>query len=104
PVTREEIEAVLDAATLAPNHKLTNPWRFHVLGPEARAAYGRALGDRKARKLPDPEKGAAVREAVAAEHRALPAMIVVAVVRAEEAEAREEDYAAAMMAVQNLAL
>ena len=32
PVTREEIEALLNAATLAPNHRLTHPWRFHVLG------------------------------------------------------------------------
>ena len=103
-VSREEIETVLEAAAHAPNHKLTNPWRFYVLGPEAREAYGRALGDRKARKLPDPEKARAVRDAVAAEHRALPAMIAVAVVNADDQETREEDYAAAMMGVQNLAL
>ncbi len=104
PVTREEIETVLAAATLAPNHRLTFPWRFHVLGPEARHAYGLALGDRKARKLEDPEAAAAVRETVAAEHRALPAMIAVAVVENASAEIREEDYAAVMMGVQNLAL
>ena len=104
PVTREEIETVLAAAALAPNHKLTNPWRFYVLGPEAREAYGRALGDRKARKLPDPDKAREVRDAVAGEHRALPAMIAVAVVNSDDAETREEDYAAAMMGVQNLAL
>ena len=103
-VTRDDIEAVLDAAVQAPNHRLTLPWRFYVLGPEARDAYGRALGDRKARKLPDPEAANRVRDTVAAEHRALPAMIVVAVVEKEEAEAREEDYAAAMMAIQNLSL
>jgi nitroreductase len=104
PVTRDDIEAVLDAAVQAPNHRLTLPWRFYVLGPEARDAYGRALGDRKARKLPDPEAANRVRDTVAAEHRALPAMIVVAVVEKEDAEAREEDYAAAMMAIQNLSL
>ena len=103
-VTRDDIEAVLDAAVQAPNHRLTLPWRFYVLGPEARDAYGRALGDRKARKLPDPEAANRVRDTVAAEHRALPAMIVVAVVEKEDAEAREEDYAAAMMAIQNLSL
>ena len=52
-VTREEIEAILAAATMAPNHRLTQPWRFYVLGPEARHAYGLALGERKARKQPD---------------------------------------------------
>ncbi len=104
PVTREEIEAVLAAAALAPNHKLTCPWRFYVLGPEARHAYGLALANRKARKLPDAEAADRVREAVSGEHRALPSMIAVAVVACEDAERAEEDYAAAMMGVQNLAL
>ncbi|HEY9226021.1 MAG TPA: nitroreductase [Gemmatimonadaceae bacterium] len=104
PVSREAIETLLAAATLAPNHRLTQPWRFYVLGPEARYAYGAALGDRKARKLEDPAAGRAMRDTVASEHRALPLMIAVAVVDTDNAEQREEDYAAAMMAVQNLSL
>jgi nitroreductase len=104
PVSRDEIETLLDAAVLAPNHRLTNPWRFYVLGPEARAAYGLALGNRKAKKLTDPTAAQAMRDTVSAEHRALPAMIAVAMVLADDAEQREEDYAATMMAVQNLAL
>jgi nitroreductase len=104
PVTREEIETILAAAACAPNHRLTCPWRFYVLGPDARHAFGLALGDRKARKIEDPEKAQATRNTVAAEHRALPAMIAVAMVQNESAEIREEDYAAVMMAVQNMAL
>jgi nitroreductase len=104
PVSRDDVEAVLAAAALAPNHRLTLPWRFYVLGPEARYAYGRALGDRKARKQADPAAADAVRETVAAEHRALPCMIAVAVVAHQDPEIREEDYAAAMMGVENLAL
>src|SRR3954463_9753775 len=104
PVTREEIETLLAAATLAPNHKLTQPWRFYVLGPEARYAYGLALGNRKARKLEDAEAANVMRETVAQEHRALPCMIAVAVVNSDNPETREEDYAAAMMAIQNMAL
>src|SRR5689334_2152100 len=99
PVSREEIERLLDHAVLAPNHRLTFPWRFYVLGPEARHAYGLALGDRKARKLDDHVKARTVRESVAAEHRALPAMIAVAVVPNDDPETAQEDYAAAMMAV-----
>jgi nitroreductase len=104
PISRGEIETLLAAATLAPNHRLTQPWRFYVLGPEARHGYGLALGDRKARKLEDPAAARAMREAVAAEHRALPAMLAVALVTNENAEIREEDYAAVMMAIENLAL
>jgi nitroreductase len=103
-VTREEIETLLAAAVAAPNHRLTQPWRFYVLGPEARQAYGLALGDRKARKLEDPDAARAMRDTVAAEHRALPAMLIVAVADNENPEIREEDYAAAMMAIQNLSL
>jgi nitroreductase len=104
PISREEIKTLLAASALAPNHRLTQPWRFYVLGPEARYAYGLVLGDRKARKLDDPEAARAMREMVAAEHRALPAMIAIAVVTAENPEIREEDYAAAMMGIENLAL
>ena len=104
PVAREEIETILAAAVLAPNHRLTQPWRFYVLGPEARHAYGLALGARKAKKITDPDAAQRTRETVAAEHRALPLMIAVAVVTADDPEIREEDYAATMMAVQNLAL
>lgn len=103
-VSREEVEALLDAATLAPNHRLTQPWRFHVLGPVARHAYGLALGARKAHKLTDPEAARQLRETVAAEHRALPCMIAVATLQHDDADVREEDYAAVMMSVQNLAL
>jgi nitroreductase len=103
-ITRDEIETLLAAATLAPNHRLTQPWRFHVLGPEARYAYGLAVGERKARKIEDPTAARAMRETVAAEHRGLPAMIAIAVVSNDNPESREEDYAAAMMAIQNLAL
>lgn len=104
PVSREQIETLVDAATLAPNHRLTQPWRFYVLGPAARHAYGMALGERKARKQPDPESGRALRDTVAREHLELPCMIAVAVVQADDPEIAREDFAAAMMAVQNLSL
>ncbi|HEX4682804.1 MAG TPA: nitroreductase [Gemmatimonadaceae bacterium] len=104
PLSREEIEAVLDAASLAPNHRLTQPWRFYVLGPVAREAYGAALGARKAKKIDDAALAERTRTTTAAEHRALPAMIAVAVTKSDNPEIAEEDYAAAMMAIQNLAL
>jgi nitroreductase len=102
--SREEVERLLDAASQAPNHRMTQPWRFYVLGPESRRGVGAALGDRKARKMEDAEAGRMVRDKVAAEHEALPLMIAVAMIEDENPEIREEDYAAVMMAVQNLAL
>jgi nitroreductase len=104
PVTREELEQLIAAATLAPNHRLTQPWRFYVMGPEARRAYGAVLGARKAKKIEDPAAAQAMIDKVAAAGAALPAQIAVAMVLAENPETREEDYAATMMAIENLSL
>lgn len=38
PVDPHVLAELLELATWAPNHHLTNPWRFHVLGPAALAA------------------------------------------------------------------
>jgi nitroreductase len=104
PVSREAIEQLLDAAVTAPNHRLTQPWRFHVLGPIARRRYGETLGARKAKRIEDPVAARALVEKVAAAEVALPAMIAVSMTVDENPEIREEDYAATMMAVQNLLL
>ena len=102
--SRAEVEILLDHAVTVPNHRLTQPWRFYVLGPEARRAFGLVLGGRKARKLEDPVAAEQLRQKVAAEHAALPLMIAVAVVKSDNPEICEEDYAAGMMAVQNISL
>lgn len=34
PVPRDVLDELLELARWAPNHKLTNPWRFRVIGPE----------------------------------------------------------------------
>ncbi len=59
-ISREAIEQLLDLAVQAPNHRMTEPWRFYVLGPEARATYGSALGVRKAKRVAEAEAAAAV--------------------------------------------
>jgi nitroreductase len=51
PVDRETLEQLLDLARWAPNHHLTNPWRFRVLGPSALAALKEAAGPEAAAKL-----------------------------------------------------
>lgn len=104
PPTREELTRLVEAANLAPNHRLTQPWRFYVLGPEARAGYGLALGHRKAKKATDEAHAERIRQQTSDDHRAQPCMVVVAMTLNENAEICEEDYAATMMAVQNLCL
>jgi nitroreductase len=51
PLAREEIEGLLELARWAPNHNLTAPWRFRVVGPEALARLKEAAGPEGAAKL-----------------------------------------------------
>jgi nitroreductase len=51
PVDPETLEALLDLARWAPNHNLTNPWRFRALGPVALERLKAAAGPEAATKL-----------------------------------------------------
>jgi nitroreductase len=51
PVRRELLDELLELARWAPNHHLTNPWRFRVLGPNALAQLKEAAGPEAAAKL-----------------------------------------------------
>jgi nitroreductase len=48
PVPRETLLELLDLARFAPNHHLTQPWRFRVLGPESLARL-KTVADAKER-------------------------------------------------------
>jgi nitroreductase len=51
PLGRAELEDLLELARWAPNHHLTAPWRFRVLGPGALARLKEAAGPEGAAKL-----------------------------------------------------
>jgi nitroreductase len=80
PVDRETLEALFELARWAPNHDLTNPWRFRVLGPRALAALKAATDD----------GGVKLQRA--------PTLIVASVVRGADPVADQEDLCAAACA------
>ena len=51
PVPRETLDELFELARWAPNHHLTNPWRFRVLGPGALERLKAAAGPEAAAKL-----------------------------------------------------
>jgi len=51
PVPRETLDELFELARWAPNHHLTNPWRFRVLGPQALERLKAAAGPEAAAKL-----------------------------------------------------
>jgi nitroreductase len=102
PVPRRALEVMLEAAVLAPNHKMTEPWAFVVLGERARRRYGAI---RAAVKVADDAEGRAEKRArIIDEVVAIPAIIAVTMRVDDDEVRREEDYAATFMAVQNLLL
>src|SRR3954469_2398944 len=81
PVDRELLDELLELARWAPNHNLTNPWRFRVIGPQALERLKRAAGAEGAAKL----------------DRA-PTLVAASVVESGDPVEREEDLAAAAVA------
>lgn len=51
PLPRALLDELLELARWAPNHHLTNPWRFRVLGPGALQRLKQAAGPEAAEKL-----------------------------------------------------
>jgi nitroreductase len=51
PVDRATLEELFELARWAPNHHLTNPWRFRVVGPRALERLKEAVGPEGAGKL-----------------------------------------------------
>jgi nitroreductase len=51
PLERQTLEELFELARWAPNHHVTNPWRFHVLGPDALTRLKHAAGPEHAAKL-----------------------------------------------------
>lgn len=51
PLAREQIDELLELASWAPNHHLTVPWRFRVVGPEALRRLKGVAGPEGAVKL-----------------------------------------------------
>jgi nitroreductase len=51
PVDRATLAELIDLGRWAPNHHVTNPWRFRVVGPEALERLKDAVGAEGAPKL-----------------------------------------------------
>lgn len=51
PVERETLAELFELASWAPNHHLTSPWRFRVLGPGSLERLKQAAGPEAATKL-----------------------------------------------------
>jgi nitroreductase len=76
--SRDEIETILDAATWAPCHHVTNPWRFVVIAGDERVELGRMMARSKIRRMIDEGRDIAGEEEKLIQ-KAMRAPVVIAV-------------------------
>jgi nitroreductase len=99
PVSRKLVMDAIEVARWAPNHHVTEPWHFYVLGPEA-------IRDsvELTRVVTTERKGAKVGEFKAASAAAVPGWLVVTCRTSDDERMQREDYASCCCAIQNLML
>lgn len=97
--TKDIILDAIEVACWAPNHKMTEPWRFYLLGPET----AKVVVDINA-ELVAQKRGERAGEIKRERWRKMPGWLVVTSQKSEKPLREEEDYAATSCAIQNLML
>jgi nitroreductase len=100
PVSGDLLREAVEVARWAPNHRLTEPWHFYLLGEETTRSIIRLIVELKTRGRDDNARGA-VRDRL----EAIPTWFVQTCRLSPGLPVQEqEDYAACACAVQNLML
>jgi nitroreductase len=99
PVDPAVLLEAIDVARWAPNHKLTEPWHFYLIGSQTTAAIIELAAEIDAAK-----KGERAGEARRARWKAIPGFMVLTSRLSGDAFREREDYAACCCAAENLML
>ncbi|WP_044408798.1 nitroreductase family protein [Thiomicrospira microaerophila] len=108
PVTVDlaKINECIDAAIWAPNHGMTQPWQFYVIGEQTKiqlmSIYAQLRADKRA-ESGSPEHQA-IYEKACKRFLGNPATVIVGQVKSENPVVYKEDYAACSCAIQNFQL
>jgi nitroreductase len=87
----------LELASAAPNHRMTEPWRFVQVGPQGRQALFAIAADLKS--APGAPLAGPARDRLAAKMLVPNELLVICQTTAEDPEVAREDYAAVACAV-----
>lgn len=101
PVPREIVEELLDAAVWVPNHRLTEPWQFFVLGPDGKERLAAIRRDVRRAALPNPDAPEVQPglQKLYDDTVKTPAIIVITAAGHDDPETQEENYWATFAAV-----
>jgi nitroreductase len=107
-VPRELIERILESGVHAPNHKITEPWRFHVFSGKGRGELARVRAEiaRLQAEAEGETEEMAVGRISRERKKAFRAPVIIAVISEAGRDEVEtlENYAACAAAVQNMQL
>jgi nitroreductase len=100
PVPDELVKEAIETATWAPNHLVTEPWHFYMLGRDTIDACLNLCKDIVTAKKGDPKAG---------EHKAMtwsekPGWLLITCRKSDDALLQQEDYGACCAATQNFML
>jgi nitroreductase len=108
PVPRGLLQELIDLAVWAPNHRLTEPWRFYVLDGAAREKLGAIAAQITREKIVgsggEPETAQRKGQEAAVTWNVVPVLLYVTSVRDANPEVDEENYGAVCCAIQNFSL
>lgn len=98
-VKKELVREAIELARWAPNHHLTEPWHFYLLGSNKKAASVELI-----RTIVTETKNAEMGKHKAKSAAAVPGWLVVTCEKSQDELRGREDYAACCCAVQNILL
>ena len=95
----ELIKSAIEVARWAPNHHLTEPWHFYLLGPETAEAICQLISE-----ITREKNGKEAAEKKLRRWRSMPGWLLVSCDLSSDSIISQEDYAACCCAIQNLSL
>lgn len=108
PIDKKQVEQLLQAAIMAPNHHHTEPWKFFVLQGDGRLPLARALAEWAKTRVDDPDSEAGKKRIDKISKKPLIAPTAIVVVLSPKADNKKaiylEDVSAVSAAVQNILL
>lgn len=106
PIPEEQLVRLLSYGTWAPNHHLTEPWSFVILGEETQDLLAERFGELQAERAAEesPERRERFRMDAYAKLSSVPTVVAIVTAQEGDGQRRIEDYAATCCAAQNIQL
>ena len=101
------LNRALTSGLWAQNHKLTQPWRWTILGPQTHMRLAETFADAQTDSLPsdtDPIERTRVRATALTKIQEKPCVVAVSQLRSASPTQTREDYGAISCAIQNVQL